>query len=203
MRSAAQAFWIEEGEHHIKPNVGREGFDMGAALLEALGSFGRVLDIGCGDGEMAAVFEPHEYVGVDINPTVIAIARDRLPHHDFFLRDSGNDLPAADTAFFCNVLLHVPDDEIRDCLAAAAAGRKRIVIAEMMDRRWRRNGNPPVSNRNPEDYDNIMRSLGFEKRQCIGRICQRYNSRPWTDIASPLFTLLTYEGEDKWHSSLN
>ena len=196
-RTAAQAFWISRGEHHLTPSGVEfpEGFDVNAVLRDALGPFQVLLEIGCGDGRLAAMFDPAEYIGVDINPEAIARAKKRLPGHVFSLHDIGLSLAASDVVLFYNVLLHVPDDEIRDRLAEATVGRPRIVIAEMMDRRWRRSGEPPIFNRDPDDYIEIMRGLGYAKTRRMTRVCARYNSSPWTEIASPDFTLLTCEGE--------
>lgn len=44
---------------------------------------GRVLDFGCGDGEVAAWRRPEEYVGVDRDPAALAMARARFPTHRF------------------------------------------------------------------------------------------------------------------------
>jgi 2-polyprenyl-3-methyl-5-hydroxy-6-metoxy-1,4-benzoquinol methylase len=44
---------------------------------------GRVLDIGCGSGALAALVAAEDYLGVDRDPSVLAIARERFPRHRF------------------------------------------------------------------------------------------------------------------------
>ena len=44
---------------------------------------GEVLDIGCGAGQVATKVAAGLYVGVDINPQALAIARRRFPQHMF------------------------------------------------------------------------------------------------------------------------
>jgi len=88
------------------------GFDVKSRLQESLGSASPVLEVGCGVGRLAALFQPADYVGVDINPAAIHVARGRLPDYRFGLYDISLNLPKAPTAFFYTVLLHVPDDEL-------------------------------------------------------------------------------------------
>lgn len=188
---SAREWWMTYGESCTKPNAGLEGFDVRAAVYEALRPFERVLEVGCGIGETAALFSPCEYIGIDINPLAVEKARQRLPGHDFRQHDVGMALPAADAVLFYDVLLHVPDDEINDLLAEAATDARKIVIAEMMDRKWRHGGMPPAFNRNPEDYLEIMRALGFSESRRTVRVCQHYTSQEWAGCGSPDFTLLT------------
>ena len=54
------------------------------------------------------------------------------------------------------MLLHVPDDEIESIIKQAKRNYSRIVIGEIMGREWRRPGNPPVFNRNKEDYLDLV-----------------------------------------------
>lgn len=44
---------------------------------------GRVLDIGCGNGAMAAYVEPHHYLGVDRDRHALAAAKATFPKHRF------------------------------------------------------------------------------------------------------------------------
>lgn len=44
---------------------------------------GRVLDFGCGTGALAAICAPCDYVGYDIDPESIALARKFHPYHRF------------------------------------------------------------------------------------------------------------------------
>jgi hypothetical protein len=47
--------------------------------------------------------------------------------------------------------LHIPDNQIQEVINKAKQ-YKRIVIGEIMGRKWRRDGNPPVFNREIQEY---------------------------------------------------
>lgn len=163
-RTIEEGFWIAEGTAHIKPETGHEfpeGFDVGAALRESIGGMYPILEVGCGVGRVASLFSESEYLGVDINPSAIAHARRMLPNHRVRLTDHGIQYPDAPTALVYTVLLHVSDVAVVPLLKEIARGRERVVLAELMDTRWRRDGDPPVFNRNPEDYILMMAALGF------------------------------------------
>ena len=44
---------------------------------------GRVLDVGCGSGELAAELPPDRYYGFDKDPEAVALAQSRFPRHRF------------------------------------------------------------------------------------------------------------------------
>lgn len=48
----------------------------------------RVLEIGSGDGDLLASVEPAVGVGVDLSPSMVALARERHPHLQFFCQDA-------------------------------------------------------------------------------------------------------------------
>ena len=123
-----------------------------AGLFQALSLAcrGSVFEFGCGDGRLAPAFAADKYVGFDINPAALAAARVANPAHSF-----ADDWAEADTFLAHTVLLHVPDDEIETLLAWAAC-YPRVVIGEVMGRQWRRPGNPPVFNREPEEYEAMI-----------------------------------------------
>ncbi|MEO1369204.1 MAG: class I SAM-dependent methyltransferase, partial [Acidobacteriota bacterium] len=45
---------------------------------------GRVLDVGCGVGKLAQSIDPDRYVGVDLDPESVEIARRNCPEHTFW-----------------------------------------------------------------------------------------------------------------------
>ena len=49
------------------------------------GRTGRVLDFGCGEGALAGLVPPSQYVGVDVSPQAVAAARAAYPAHRFDL----------------------------------------------------------------------------------------------------------------------
>ncbi len=50
----------------------------------------RVLDLGCGNGRLLAALNPSYGVGVDFSPNMIAIARGKYPHLEFYEGDVEN-----------------------------------------------------------------------------------------------------------------
>lgn len=192
-RSPAQSFWILEGTQHIKPETGTEfpeGFDVSLVLRASLENVYPVLEIGCGVGRLAATFEAREYRGVDINPNAVKVARDRLSGHDIHVHDIGMVYPKAPAAFVYTVLLHVPDAELDEQLAEMVEGRELFVIAELMDPKWRRDGNPPVFNRSAETYVSAMKALGFNEAARSVHLYRRYAN--FRTIANPDITFLTF-----------
>ena len=116
---------------------------------------GSVFEFGCGDGRLSSAFAAAEYTGYDINQEALRVARLNNPKHRYI-----DSIEGANTFLAFTVLLHVPDREIIQIIDIAKQ-YKRIVIGEIMGRRWRRGGNPPVFNRELTEYT-----------QMIGRKCE-------------------------------
>ena len=195
-RSSESLFWGVEGVAHIKPEIGMEhpeGFDVPAAMRALAEDRLPMLEIGCGVGRLAAGFAADEYIGVDINPHALIVARDALPDHDFRLVTEELSYPPAKSALFYTVLLHVPDHALAATLDRATQAADRIVIAEIMDRRWRRSGNPPVFNREAEDYILAMQQRGY---LLVGheRIpYARYDTPEWWSRRDTRLTILVFD----------
>jgi SAM-dependent methyltransferase len=121
-------------------------------LFEALrkACTGSVFEFGCGDGRLSRAFDPGSYVGYDINPSALAAAKKANPHHSY-----ASEWFKADTFLAHTVLLHVPDDELVEVIERAK-GYQRIVIGEVMGRKWRRPGDPPVFNREAHEYTEMV-----------------------------------------------
>ncbi|MDZ7314812.1 MAG: class I SAM-dependent methyltransferase [candidate division KSB1 bacterium] len=96
---------------------------------------GKVLDIGCGTGELSVLFPPDRYVGIDISPAYIEFAR----HHyaaEFHVMDA-TALNFADGTFgsavIVGVLHHLNDELSRALLREAGrvlASGGRLVLLE-------------------------------------------------------------------------
>ena len=160
-------FWKERGLDFIVPPGGDnpEGFDVNAVLKDIVGD-SDVLEIGCGTGRIAKHFNPYSYVGVDINPAALAVAGAALPLHAFSHWDGKSMLPKAPVAILYTVCLHVPDDEIDAMIARASEAARRVVIAEIMNPRFRQHvdGGYTLSNqRSLEDYIQRFMSAGGMK----------------------------------------
>lgn len=123
--------------------LGRHGFiiERGRALVDLLDSQAgeRILDLGCGTGDIAATMAERgaQVVGVDASAAMIEAARARFPALDFRVADAA-DLPfeAEFDAVFSHAVLHwVPraDDAARGIARALKPGGR--LVAEFGGRR--------------------------------------------------------------------
>ena len=149
-----------EGLAHITPPgcPKPEGIDFAAELRHASGP-GLVCEFGCGVGRLAPLFEPRWYVGLDVCPAAIARARAACPDHQFAVIGDDGLLWVAEATFAHTVMLHVPDEALDATIARFAS--PRIVVSEIMGRRWRRDGLPPVFNREAVEYVAVFAAHGF------------------------------------------
>ena len=93
----------QAAEGLFSPFLRRRRLSAVAAYLK-----GRVLDVGCGSGAMAALVSPGRYLGVEIDPVSLEQARTLYPEHQFQLQ-----MPAQehqfDTVAALAVIEHVKD----------------------------------------------------------------------------------------------
>ncbi|MBI5757704.1 MAG: class I SAM-dependent methyltransferase [Planctomycetales bacterium] len=70
-------------------------------LPQHLGMGGRLLDVGCGTGELTRFLDllSVETVGIDASPAMIHAARQAAPHIDYFCADPDQSLPVPDHYF--------------------------------------------------------------------------------------------------------
>jgi len=173
MEQLASDFWREQnGVRHITP-AGKANPE-GAWLLPYLAdvaAHGRVVEIGCGPGRLACAFKPHAYLGLDLNERSIAEARERNPVHAFDVVQ--DELPQADVYLFHTVLMHVPDDDLGTLLGKIKA--PVVYVSEMMGRKWRREGDPPVFNREQSEYVTAFAAHGYECTAFREKIYDHYN----------------------------
>jgi len=197
-RNKEAAFWISEGTQHIIPQVGHqfvEGNYVEGAIRRCVGGQWPMLEVGCGVGRIASLFKPYEYIGAELNPTALVRARRALPQHQLRIADEGYQLPQAPSVLIYTVLLHIPDDKLLVFLAECVAGRKRVILAEIMDRRWRRDGNPPVFNRDAEEYILLMQKLGFKFAAGEKHVYERYNTHPWNVDRDTRISFLCFDAD--------
>lgn len=137
-----------------------------------------VVEFGCGDGRLAELFGKRRYVGVDICPRAIAIAQHQAPGYTFVHVDGSSKIEGGHVLFAHCVMLHVPDEEL-----SATVGRftqRRIVISEVLGKNWRREGNPPVFNRDIGDYEDAFSANGYGLKRVQFRPSAHYRG---TDLA--------------------
>jgi SAM-dependent methyltransferase len=95
------------------------------------------LELGCGTGALCHYFQPGEYVGVDLDPARVEVARNQHPGYEFITGDASDldlDFLSRFSFIFCHAWVHHIDDEgmrrILDQLVLASrhAGRPFEVL---------------------------------------------------------------------------
>ncbi len=178
-------YWEKNGLDYIVPpdTTDPEGFEIGEVLNRCI--TGKVLEVGCGTGRIARYLSENRYFGIDINPAAVAQAKAENPNHKFSLFHLENPLPKSTTVLFYTVCLHIPDDLIVQQLTRAAASTKRIVIAEIMNPKYRETRDPEQeynlnNHRSLEEYEAIMKDLGFVLRVAHKRPYAHYEGEEMT-----------------------
>jgi len=173
VRRNLKFWWTQNGLDYITPahKENPEGWSVALMLKRTWTDHGLglpVLDFGCGRGRLTHAFAPADYVGWDINPVAMALARSRNPEHFFLDRSpEGGDLGILRTVLFYTVLQHLFDDEVLEILYRLKGAPKLdgIVIVEIMDRRLRRGelANGFVShNRDLVEYVDLLEKINFK-----------------------------------------
>lgn len=120
--------------------AGKLAFDPVFGLVAGLsGSFGRVLDVGCGRGQLGLFLHElgraAEVTGLDSDARKIDVARSAFPEAQFVVGDAAQlELPAADTILLVDVLHYLPLAEQDALLAAvtrAVAPGGRVLVREL------------------------------------------------------------------------
>jgi SAM-dependent methyltransferase len=135
----------------------------------------RVLEIGCGGGDLLAALEPGSGVGLDLSPGMVALARERHPHlrfevaagEAFELGESFDYIVLSDLMPFAHDLL-----ALLERVGAHAHPRTRVVI-NSYSRAWRPvirmaerlhlKPRKPIRNWvSPHDVRNVLELSGFD-----------------------------------------
>jgi SAM-dependent methyltransferase len=109
-----QIFWSFRYEvfSDLGSGVGSRGENLSykSSLLQTLGieTSQSILDVGCGDLEVIKNLHLPNYLGVDVSPQAIEVARQKRPDLKFVLfeRHNSGRLPSADTVICLEVLIH-------------------------------------------------------------------------------------------------
>ncbi|MBI3955145.1 class I SAM-dependent methyltransferase [Candidatus Gottesmanbacteria bacterium] len=90
-----------------------------------------VIDIGCGTGDFCTLFNPDEYLGVDINKKYIDFAIANYPSYKFLqsniLKHNLNH-KSYDASILVGLLHHLTDSETKTMLGKIVKGTKKIII---------------------------------------------------------------------------
>ena len=172
MKKDIYEFWKTNSLNNIKPSRVHkefpEGFDVTQRLKEYKSEkeYGTITEIGCGYGRLCTGFNPDKYMGVDISPSALTRAGKLHPEYQFKLLsdiESIYDYPISKTKLLYTVLLHIPDSDIKEMIhALCETTLGSVIVVECLGRDWRRKGNPPVFNREIEDYKNLFENYGYE-----------------------------------------
>lgn len=122
--------WGEGSGRGSDPQAAAPCIEWVKAQLQPGDSF---LDVGCGDGRLAAVLAPWcaRYTGVDLSLVALQKARQRLPRRFRLLSGEVRDLPAGeifDVALVKDVIQHLPAEEVRRLLQETMARVRRAVL---------------------------------------------------------------------------
>jgi uncharacterized protein (DUF2062 family)/2-polyprenyl-3-methyl-5-hydroxy-6-metoxy-1,4-benzoquinol methylase len=145
--------------------AGKLAFDPVFDLIATqAGSFGRVLDLGCGRGQLSAFLlelgRASEVVGVDSDARKVEVARQAVPEAKLLVADAaGFELPIADTVLLVDFLHYLPRQEQDALLAAGAralAPGGRLLVREL-------DGDPSARSRITRFFEWCARRLGINR----------------------------------------
>lgn len=174
-------YWIEDNLSNIIPlahDAHPEGFNPGEYLAEIISpfTFNSLLDFGCGYGRLTASFDKDKYIGVDLNPLALQKATEDNPGYRYYEIDvEAKEYPNADIGLAYTVFLHLDDLVLDNTLSILLKYiNKYFIVAEILGREWRRPGNPPVFNREKEEYIHILQKYKFHFIKQYDRQYMRY-----------------------------
>jgi hypothetical protein len=167
-----------------------EGFDVTNKIRELSDEVGykSVIDFGCGHGRMSQSFDPKEYLGIDVDPNSIEMARKKFSQYRF---DHVKEEPYfADLYLAYNVFLHMSDQTLD--LALKNIRCKWLILVEMLGRNWRTNQMPPTYNRELSEYLSLLRSHDLILYKHVKQPYRKYSDAAWyqdrnTDLSFLVF----------------
>jgi 2-polyprenyl-3-methyl-5-hydroxy-6-metoxy-1,4-benzoquinol methylase len=140
-----------------------------AELIDA-GEEGTVLDVGCGDLEVASALRVDRYVGIDSAASTIEIARGKRPDWRFYVADVGDpnlEIEPAQTVICLDVLIHQPTRERYEAIVKrlVALAQSSLIVAGYDDQ--------PVHKSNITYFyeplsETLERIGGFDELMAVG-----------------------------------
>lgn len=130
--------FVDEADHWAAKTEGYHGL-IRSIYRALLPGSARVLEIGCGRGDLLASLEPARGVGVDVSPRMIEAARKRHPELEF-VQAAGESISLGETFDYIVLSDLVPYvDDLQALMAAIAAHchQRTRVIANTYSNVWR------------------------------------------------------------------
>lgn len=161
-------YWLNDNLRNIVAGTDTEnpeGWNPVDVIRELLQSmhFETILDFGCGYGRLCKAVQPKKYIGIDLNPQAIQEAQRRYPEYFFKEIEVHSEYDNVDIVLAYTVFLHLDDDILGSILQRLReACKSHLIIGEILGREWRRPGDPPVFNRNLDDYISLLQKFGFQ-----------------------------------------
>jgi len=143
----------------------------------------RVLEVGCGLGDLLAAVKPARGVGVDFSPAMIALARERHPELEFHAADAAEVSAAEqfDYILLADLVNDLPDVQaVFERLQAVAHPRTRLVVS-FFNNLWRpvlnvaakfglKSPTLPQNWLSADDVKNLLHLAGWEVIKTEARI---------------------------------
>ena len=140
----------------------------------------RVLEVGCGTGNLLAGLDPSVGIGIDFSPALVQIAKAKYPHLQFYCLDAErltpNDFELVETPFdfiiLSGVLGHLGDiQEVLQRLQSVCHSRTRLVLTfhnflwqpllHFAEKIGQRRPQPPQSWLSMSDVLNLLHVTGY------------------------------------------
>ena len=175
-------FWETQGENCLFPDTPESVREakFSRKFFRKMVNNESVVEVGCGNGRIAQAFTQHQYIGLDINPTVIKDAKETFPDYKFLIYSPFDSIPVADWVIAHTVLLHVSDDDIEKFMDVLTLDASNVIISEIMLRTFRGDDNenaiPPVFNRDINEYHKMMQNRDFMLVDMEIFYFERYNT---------------------------
>jgi SAM-dependent methyltransferase len=185
-------FWQQDNLTTIIPKSLRygaypEGWDVVSFLKRTIAPLaaGRVTEIGSGYGRLCRAFPPDMYLGLDVNPAGVERARSENPEYEFRTVAFVDDYEPADLYLAYTVLLHIGDELIREIIGRLCRAAPKVVVAEILGRRWRTEGKTPSFSRERDEYETLFANHAFILDEEVRRPYYYY---PGAEISFLTFT---------------
>jgi len=184
MVNSVMRYWQSNALQNIIPIRPALGDEVdGPAIIDTLTGWvgdDNLLEVGCGRGRLAKYFESERYLGVDICYEAVTQAQLACPRHRFFWVEPLAALAPADVVLVYTVLHHVPCEIISQMIGTLTDATERVIVAEVMDVRFRHYRVPPTINRSLEEYESLFKAYGFKLNRSVVLPYAAYDDRKMT-----------------------